>query len=527
MNATARTWNNAVSLVSADPSGQVAGRMALFFKGVRGLNIPQLYNYIRDASKENLVDAFVLAFNLRDARGGKGERELGRKCLVWLFINYPDEFEMVLPLISDYGRYDDLLQFFPGVLDLTNLDHVRRNYVADVPDKRALERLQSLQRKVVQLYAQRMLEDRKSMDDGNVVTLAAKWSPTENDSLDRTTGVFKTLAQEMKVTPRNLRKQYNTPLRAYLKVVESFICSGQWDKVNYNQVPGHAMKKLRKAFEKHDEQRFVAWREALKKNDPKVAKVNAKTIHPHEIVREIRTKGCHDDVLEAQWRVLVEETKKLGSLEHTLVVCDVSGSMESPNHLPMDISCALGMLISECVHGAFRNHIITFSADPTFFEIPDGTAFDRYRKVKSAPWGMNTNLQKTFEMILRRGQECKLSDDDMPKRIIIVSDMQFDQIEGGGYYGSRSSQTNFEAVDEMYRNAGFTRPQIVFWNVNGSSGDFPVTAGENGTALVAGASPSTLKAIINGADFTPNGIMRQTLDDERYNPVREALVREE
>jgi hypothetical protein len=337
MNASASTWNNAVSLVSPDPTGVVAGRMTLFFKGARGLNTPQLYNYIRDASKENIVDAFVLAFHLRDARGGKGERDLGRKCLVWLFINYPAEFTRVMNLIADYGRYDDLLQFFPGVLDLTNLAHARANYVANIPNQAALRELQERQREVVRLFAQRLLEDQKSMNDGGVVSLAAKWSPTENDSMDREHNVFKTLADAMRVTPRRLRKEFNTPLRAYLKVVESFICSGQWGKVNYNQVPGHAMKRLRKAFEKHDEARFQAWREALKKNDPTVAKVNAKTLHPHEIVREIRVKGHRDEVLEAQWRVLVEETKKLGTLQDTVIVCDVSGSMQSPNWLPMDI----------------------------------------------------------------------------------------------------------------------------------------------------------------------------------------------
>jgi Mg-chelatase subunit ChlD len=495
--------------------------MALFFKGVRGLNVPQLYNYIRDSAKENLIDAFVLAFNLRDARGGKGERDLGRKCLVWLFINYPVEFEAVLPLIAEYGRYDDLLQFFPGVLDLTKLQYVRDNYKSDIRNEAALARLQELQHSVVRLYAQRLHEDFKSMNDGGVVTLAAKWSPTENDSLDRSSNVFKTLAAEMKVSPRNLRKVFNTPLRAYLKVVEAFICSGQWGQVNYNQVPGHAMKKLRKAFEKHDPERFQAWREALKKNDPKVAKVCAKTLHPHEIVQSLR--NGQDEVLEAQWRVLVEEVKKLGTLQDTVIVCDTSSSMIG---LPMDISVALGMIISEVVQGPFHGHVITFNTTPQFVQIKDGSAYDRRQQVQNIPWGGSTNLQGTFELILRRGQECKLTDEDMPKRLIIVSDMQFNQIQSGGWGATSSYQTNFEAIDRMYKAAGYTRPQIVFWNVNGSSTDFPVTAGEHGTALVAGASPSTLKAIINGADFTPNGIMRQTLDDERYNPVREALTTE-
>jgi len=109
MNATARTWNNAISLVSADPTNEVSGRIALFFKGVRGMSLSQLFEYMQLASTEDIVDTFVLVFNLRDPRGGKGERELGRQCLKWLFVNYPSEFEAVIPLIPEYGRYDDLL----------------------------------------------------------------------------------------------------------------------------------------------------------------------------------------------------------------------------------------------------------------------------------------------------------------------------------------------------------------------------------------------------------------------------------
>lgn len=497
MNASATTWNNATSLASPDPTNAVTGRMSLFFKGVRGLVDSQLYGYMDTSAKENLADTFVLAFNLRDVRGGKGERDLGRKCLVWLFKNYTSDFMKIVPLLAEYGRYDDLLQFFPGVLT--------------VPPE-----LEEHQKTIVHFMAQRLKEDRTKMDNGEVVSMLAKWTPTEKDSMDRKTNVFATLASAMNVSTRRLRKYYNTPLRAYLKVVEQYICSKQWDKVNYNHVPGQAMKRLRKTFEKHDGTRFLEWRKLLQKNDPTVAKVNAKTLYPHEIVRALRIKP--DEVLEAQWRVLVEETKKLGSLQDTVVVCDTSSSMSG---LPMDISVALGMLISEVVEGPFHGHVITFNSTPEFVQIRDGSAFNRLQQVMNIPWGGSTNLQGTFELILRRGQVCGLTNEDMPKRLIIVSDMQFNQIESGQW--NSTCQTNFEAIDKMYMEAGYTRPQIVFWNVNGKSTDFPVTAGEHGTSLVSGASPSVLKGIITGVNFSPVGIMRQTLDDERYDPVRKAL----
>ena len=124
MNASASTWNGALSYASPDVSGVCAGRVALFFKAVRGLNTPRLYEYLRTSCQEDLLDTFLLAFHLRDCRGGKGERALGRQALRWLFVNFPLETKNVLSVLPEFGRWDDMLQFFPGALDLTNSDRV-------------------------------------------------------------------------------------------------------------------------------------------------------------------------------------------------------------------------------------------------------------------------------------------------------------------------------------------------------------------------------------------------------------------
>ena len=518
MAASAATANGAVSLATPDSSGESSGRLSLFFKSVRGLNAPRQYQYMVEASQESVTDAFLLAFHTRDCRGGKGERELGRRCLVWLFINYPRLFAKVAKLLPEYGRWDDVLQFFPGVLDLSNIEFVRANYVSTVPTGKRLVVLRTLQTQMVQLFGRKLQEDLENMTQGKPCSLAAKWAPTEGDSLDSKSGVFKSLATEMKVSPRALRKQYLTPLRAYLKIVERFMCDREWDEIDYNKVPSCAMKRLKKSFEKHDETRFQEWRDALQKGDPKVAKVNAKQLQPHELVREMRT-SCHaDGVCAAQWKIMEEECMKNGSLDNDIADVDTSASMHSPDYLPYDVSCAMGILISKCSVGKFKHHVLTFNSVPAFAVIKDAPIYDRWRQLSSISWGGSTNLQATFELILNRGKECKLTQEDMPKRLWIISDMQFNQVNGYG------AVTNFEAIEKMYAASGYTRPQIVFWNVNGSSSDFPVSVGDHGTALISGFSPSVMKAVLEGDDsFSPYGIMRKSLDSDRLQPVRLAL----
>lgn len=511
------TWNNALSLSSSDLIGNTNGRMSLFFKSCRGLCVPLLYEYISKSVNENVVDTFLLAFNIRDCRGGKGERDLGRKALVWMFINNPLLFEKIVKLIPEYGRWDDLLQFFPGVLELQNIEHVKNNFVSIVSDSN-FNILHEHQKNIVRFFGLKIIEDHCLMMEGKPCSIAAKWAPTEGDSLDRKSGVYKTLAKEMNISPRKLRKVYLTPLREYLKIVERFMCTNKWEDINYNKVPSCAMKRLKKSFEKHDCDRFNEWKNALTKNDNNIiTKVNAKQLFPHELVREIRKNNMADAVCEAQWKVLEDECLKLGTLEDSVVVVDTSSSMHSPDYIPFDVAISLGLLISNCTKGIFKNHVITFNTNPEFVEIKSGSVFNRWKQVMNIPWGGSTNIQKTFEMILKRGRLYNLTQDDMPKRLWIISDMQFNCVN------ESNDITNFQAIDKMYNLYGYTRPQIVFWNVNGSITDFPVTSDQNGTALLSGFSPSVMKAILTGGDIKPFSILRDILDSERLKPIKVLL----
>lgn len=522
MNACSTTWNGALSYSSPDPSGVTSGRLSLFFKGARGCTTSQLYEYLRKSSTENLLDTFLLVFHLRDCRGGKGERELGRHALRWLFVNFPDEFQKVLHLLSEYGRWDDILQFFPRMIDVSDVSRLSTEFLSRIPSdlesyKAKLERNQHT---AVQIMANQLKNDLSAMEKGEPCSLCAKWSPTEKGTEDKKAGVFTALAKTLGVTPRILRKRYNTPLRTYLQIVERFMCTGRWGAIDYSKVPSHAVKKLKNAFERHDKERFTAWKEALQKGQ---VKVNAKQLHPHELVEELQKSGVADEITEAQWAVLVAETRKLGSLDNSLIVCDVSGSMTGT---PMSVSIALGLLISEVTQGTFHNHVITFHENPSFEVINGTNLYDRYRQIARMPWGGSTNLQGVFELILNRGKACGLTQEQMPKKLFIVSDMQFNVACFTGNsreFYSPPVETNMEVINKMYADSGYTRPQIVFWNVNGASMDFPCTVDENGTALVSGFSPSILKSLIRGDQLTSESIMRDAIDDKRYDSVRNAL----
>jgi hypothetical protein len=481
-----------------------SGPLALFFKSVRGLS--DVNQYMSDSNKESIVDTFLLSFHIRDCRGGKGEREIGRRCLIWLFIKHPNLFSKVFKFIPEYGRWDDLLQFFPGVIDLSTYFPENDNNIV------------TLQKKIVYLMASKIKEDYSLMLAGKKCSLAAKWAPSEGDSNDKKSGVFKTLASAMNVSHRSLRKNYLTPLRSYIKIVECYMCDSKWSDIDYNNVPSCAMLRLKNSFEKHDEIRFQEWRDSLALNDPTISKVNANQLQPHQLIKEIRSKEHSDAVYETQWKNIEDECKKNGALDNDLVVVNTSESMKDPNYLPLDVACAMGLLISKCSSGKFNNHVMSFNTEPKFHIIKDGSIHERYKQLSSIECGGTTNILATFELIFNSCKTFGLTQEDMPKRIWIISDMIFNSL-------TCKSQSRFDAIEKMYTDSGYTRPQIIFWNVNSSPSDLPISVDKNGTAMISGFSPSIMKYILqDGIDFTPIGIMRKTLDSQRLDLVRNALT---
>ena len=190
--------------------------------------------------------------------------------------------------------------------------------------------------------------------------------------------------------------------------------------------------------------------------------------------------------------------------------------MTDNNCLPADIAYAMGILISSVVTGDFHNHVITLNDDPTFYLLNDGDIYSRYLQISKTPVGYSTNLQNIFDLILNKAQEFKLKQEDMPTKIFIISDMQFNQI-------GKNFNTNFQEIERTYVFKGYKRPDIIFWNVNGASTDFPVSVDDNGTCLISGASPYILKSVLKCEKMSSISILEETLNDKRYNEIKECL----
>jgi hypothetical protein len=253
------------------------------------------------------------------------------------------------------------------------------------------------------------------------------------------------------------------------------------------------MNKYYKAFLRNDEEHFNKFLEDLKNNK---RKVNANAIYPHEVIR-IRDETLQD----ALWRNLPKPNTDLKYLP----IVDVSASMEATiysNYEAIDIAVTIGMYLAEHNSSEFKNYFITFSEEPELIEIKGSTFKEKANIVKQSDWGLNTDISKVFNLILRTAIKNNLKQEDLPENLIILSDMQFDSCVEG--------YSTYEYAKELFKEHGYQLPQIVFWNLN-DYGNVPVKKDEKGTVLLSGFNPKIVEKIINDEEINPYLMMLDIL----------------
>lgn len=439
-------------------------------------DVKQAQKLFAHAYKEDPETATRILFWARDIRGGQGERSVFRNLFKYLVEETPEIGAKLIELVPVYGRWDDLL-----ILEDTSL----WNNVLD-----AIK---------VQLNF-----DLDRSTEGSV-SLIAKWMPSINASSKDSKRLGRKIASHLGWNEKQYRKNLSK-LRAKIKIVETAMCSKEWSAIDYSKVPSRAAFMYRKAFAKQDGTRYQEYLNAVQKGE---AKINAATLYPYDIVNEYLYKGARNDkTIDLQWEALPNYME--GQEFNGLVVADVSGSMYG---MPMAVSISLAMYIAERnTSPVWKDKFLTFSAQPELQTIVGSTIGKRIDNLSRATWQMNTDLMAVFKTVLSAAEKNNVRAEEMPQKLIIVSDMQFDS-------ACRSNnRTNFEQIQKLYRKAGYEMPQLVFWNVN-SYGNVPVTSHDTGTALVSGCSPSILKSVLTGSVITPLDTMNDTVYSERYQEV--------
>ena len=437
-------------------------------------------NLFINALEENEALAMKCLFYLRDVRGGQGERRFFRVCFKWLCDNNPEAAKRNLEYLSEYGRWDDLIYATAG----TKLED----------------------------YALSLIKEQLVLDmESKTPSLLAKWLPSENASSHKTRKMAIKVRTYLKMTHKEYRKAL-AELRKRINIVERLMSENRWDEIEFDKIPSKAGLIYKNAFARRD---LIAKKYETFAKDANT-KVNAKVLYPYDVAH--RAFNCYDKdynstdrlMIQKYWDALPDYYK--GREENGLAIVDTSGSMSGQ---PLEVAVSLGAYIAERGHGPFANHFITFSSRPELIRFEGVDITDKFDRARRADWEMNTDLESVFKLLLRTAQKENTRPEDMPTRLYILSDMEFDGCLTDDWY-SHSSQdeveTLLEKIAREWKEAGYELPPVVFWNLNARQNNIPAMGGR--FSYVSGFSPVMIEQILSGVDGYD--LMLMKLMSERY-----------
>lgn len=453
---------------------------------LRSASEVEITNRFIRAYTENPDLAMKILFFARDVRGGLGERRVFRTILKWLACHEVSSAKKNIEYIAEYGRFDDLLVLFGTPCEKEAVSFIQKTLLADIAAMRAKEE----------------------------VSLLAKWLPSVNTSNAETVKRAKYLAKRLGMEQAEYRKTLSA-LRAYIKIIENNLREKDYT-FEYEKQPGKALFKYRKAFLNHDEERYRAFLEKVSSGE---ATMHTGTLAPYELIRPLCQLNYNWqyqelpqeelDAINATWNAM----EKVANGENALVVIDTSGSMYwEGDPLPASVALSLGIYFAQNNTGFFKNHFIEFSRNPQLIEIKGETFTDQVRFIETFNEVANTDIQKVFELILNTAVNNHLPQEELPQKLYIISDMEFDCCI------DNADSTNFEYAKKLFKEAGYTLPNLVFWNVQSRNLQQPVKKNEQGVALVSGCTPKLFDMVMSG-ELDPYTFMLEAVCSERYEKI--------
>jgi hypothetical protein len=466
-----RTENGAVALNTTSDA-----RLDLFgtIGALRDADENRITTLFSEAYAQDKLFATKIAFYARDIREGLGERKTFRTIIRYMAEHHPEALRPNLDLIGVFGRYDDLYELIGTPLEDDMWKTMKNQFE----------------------------EDLKNFNEDKTISLLAKWIKTADASSTETRKLGILTAQKLGYPVYNFKRIVRS-MRKQIGVVESLMSAGKWNEIKYPEVPSRAMMIYRKAFAKHDPDGFS---EFINKAEKGEVKINASTLYPYDIVEKILYGRENNKVLEAQWKALPDYVEQ-GT--NALIMADVSDSMYGR---PMATSIGLAIYFAERNTGAYHNLFMTFSCNPQIVTLKGETLHQKIINAAKANWGGSTNLKAAFDKVLDIAEKNNVSQEEMPKAIVVISDMEID-------YCGNKNWSFYDKMESKFRKAGYVIPNIIFWNANSRHDVFHADATRKGVQLASGQSVTVFKQVLQNLGYNPIEAMENTINSERYDCI--------
>ncbi|XP_011004965.1 PREDICTED: uncharacterized protein LOC105111340 [Populus euphratica] len=381
---------------------------------------------------------------------------------------------------------------------------------------------------VADIYADLLKSDIEFLNLGEVekISLAAKWCPSVNSFYDRRTLICESVAKAVfpfdsdpgyfdienahyvyRVRNR-LMKEVLVPLR------KALVSRTRCDPITHRPIRpivSTTVKKMYSGLWTADyNKRFNVYVEIAARTMKK-----KKLLLPHEIVALLRDESS-SMVAESKWERLVNYLKRKGSLKNCLAVFGISRDM---NKMQKDICVSMGLLVSELSEEPWKGRIVSFGEDPKIRMIQGSNLRAKNEFMRQLDYSKAENIKRVFDQIFEFALAEKISQENMPQKIFVFTDMGLQQVSAclWGMWGSYRR-----------RRGCTTLPEIVFWNLRGETGilNFPAR-NLNRVTMVDGFSNDSLAALLERdvvptledlmRSIGPDNILKSTISGDLYD----------
>lgn len=397
------------------------------------------------------------------------------------------------------GRRSNFLRVIPKAINDGHLTETEAKAIIDmVPElgrwDAVFKMAENIKNKTIQSFA--LDKICKALLNGD--RLCAKWMPRKGLMAERIRGYFN------KVLNHPLsRKGYRKLLVTNTDVVESIMSRNDWSSINYETVPSVAGARYSRAFSRHDSDRYDKYLGDVAKGE---AKINTSVLYPHDIARMY--ESVDKEAVDTYWSN-IHDYEVDGNI---LCMADVSGSMEvliSGKVSAISVALSLAIYFSERATGLWKDQVMLFSGTPELCSLSGYTGFsEKYEFLRQAsPDPFNTDIRLAYIKLLQYAKNNNTPTKDMPKALVILSDMQFD------YIGPEAID---EDIKQSFREAGYDVPRLIYWNLFGYCNGVPVsTVLSADSVMFSGYDPKGIECVLGTR--TLMDIFMDTVNVERYS----------
>mmetsp|Transcript_11012 Transcript_11012/g.16533 ORF Transcript_11012/g.16533 Transcript_11012/m.16533 type:complete len:534 (+) Transcript_11012:319-1920(+) len=496
-----------------------------------------------------------------------------------LLVLYPQTVEALVALVPHYGSFKDWFQ------------------LAALADKEKTDDMISFRNTILNLAAEQLLKDEETLDkmqklsSGDPgISLLAKWAPRDKGHFKKQVSDLANKLFPNSRAPKKAYRQLLSRLGTALNSPEKMMCSNQCDESDFVHITSTCLGKNRKTFmsekisspvqslveeETANCHRADSRRVSCGNRLRKFMFQNKIVMFRRESVSKVmrganKLSTLEKDLLTCQWSDIranvltsIERVKDIGmnasgasvssssgvDMGNIFSLVDVSVS-ESMNGIPK----AAENLASEISKPAFTDRFLTFSGNPTWFQMDAKMCYSKMvQLIQNVPWGINTDYGKATEKILEVAVEARMKPGDIPI-LLVISDTQFELARAAHYnsYKMRSDkgwETRQQKVVRRFKGEGvktsgeeWPATHLLFWYPRGNNLGFPLQGDTSNLTVLSGFSPVIMKPLLDGEALEEYGsvmndkeenatnvaldpftIFRTVLDDDNYSKVRKVL----